>query len=92
MKIQATRILAAAAACALAALPHAALACDACMGGKDPQIRPAVNGAIFFMLGMVALMATCVGLFMRYLAKRANMPLAPHDQLLMSMPEGQEHA
>ena len=52
------------------------------MGGKDPTIRPAVNGAIFFMLGLVAMMATGIGLFMRYLAKRAHMPMAPHDELL----------
>lgn len=77
------------AAIALAAMPAMARACDACMGGKDPNIRPAVNGAIFFMLGMVAMMATLVGFFMRYLAKRSHAPLAPHDELLqmMTMPE-----
>jgi hypothetical protein len=58
------------------------------MGGKDPNIRPAINGAIFFMLGMVALMATGVGLFMRYLSKRAKAALAPHVELMTSMPEG----
>jgi hypothetical protein len=74
-------------------MPMAAHACDQCMGGKDPNIRPAVNGAIFFMLGMVALMATGVGFFMRYLAKRANSPLAPHIELvqMMTMPEGPNH-
>ena len=62
-------------------------------GRKDPTIRPAVNGAIFFMLGMVALMATGVGLFMRYLAKRADMPLPPHEELvqMMTMPERPNH-
>ena len=64
------------AALALASIPGVAQACDVCMGGK-PNIRPAVNGAIFFMLGMVAMMATCVGFFMRYLARRARMPLSP---------------
>jgi hypothetical protein len=63
---------------ALAAMPVAARACDACMGAKDPTIRPAVNGAIFFMLGTVGMMATGVGFFIRYLAKRAQMPLPPH--------------
>jgi hypothetical protein len=78
---------------ALAAMPCAARACDACMGGKDPNIRPAVNGAIFFMLGIVALMASGVALFMRYLAKRARMPLSPHEELvqLMTMPERPNH-
>jgi hypothetical protein len=80
-------------ALALALMPNFARACDACMGAKDPTIRPAVNGAIFFMLGMVALMATGVGLFMRYLAKRAHMPLAPHEELvqMMTMPERPNH-
>ncbi len=80
-------------ALALAAMPVAARACDACMGGKDPNIRPAVNGAIFFMLGMVAMMASGVGFFMRYLSKRANAPLAPHEQLvqMMTMPERPNH-
>lgn len=68
-------------ALALAWAPDAARACDACMGGKDPNLRPAVNGAIFFMLGMVAMMATGVGIFMRYLAKRESMPLPPHAEL-----------
>ena len=76
------------AALALGAMPLAARACDQCMGGKDPNIRPAINGAIFFMLGMVALMTTGIGFFMRYLAKRANAPLAPHQELMMTMPEG----
>lgn len=77
----------------LAALPSAASACDACMGGKDPTIRPAVNWAIFFMLGLIVSMATGIGLFMRYLAKRAHMPMAPHDELIqmMTMPEGPNH-
>ena len=65
---------------ALAAMPTMARACDQCMGGKDPNIRPAVNGAIFFMLGMIGMMATGVGFFMRYLAKRAKMPLPPHAE------------
>ena len=80
-------------ALALVALPGVAQACDQCMGGKDPNIRPAVNGAIFFMLGMVAMMASGLGFFIRYLAKRANAPLAPHEEFLqmMTMPEGPNH-
>jgi hypothetical protein len=78
---------------ALVAMPMAARACDQCMGGKDPNIRPAINGAIFFMLGMVALMLTGLSCFMRYLAKRAKAPLAPHIELvqMMTMPEGPNH-
>ena len=79
---------------ALAAMSDAARACDQCMGGRDSNIRPAVNGAIYFMLGMVALMLTGIGFFMRYLARRANTPLAPHIQLveMMTMPERPNHA
>ena len=93
MKPKIAHLAASGAAMALAAMPCAARACDACMGGKDPNIRPAINGAIFFMLGMVALMATGVGLFMRYLAKRGNAPLAPHEELvrMMTMPERPNH-
>lgn len=78
---------------AFGAMPCIARACDQCMGGKDPNLRPAINGAIFFMLGMVALMATGVGFFIRYLAKRANAPLAPHVELaeMMTMPENPNH-
>jgi hypothetical protein len=81
------------AALALAAMPGMARACDACMGGKDPTIRPAVNGAIFFMLGLVASMATGVGFFMRYLSTRARIPMAPHEELvqMMTMPERPNH-
>ena len=67
MKAKLTRLLMLAMAVALCSLPHAARACDACMGGKDPNVRPAINGAIFFM---------------RYLAKRAAMPLPAYTELL----------
>ncbi len=92
-KTKLTRLAMSCAALALALMPAAARACDACMGAKDPTIRPAVNGAIFFMLGLVAAMATGVGFFMRYLAKRAHTPMAPHEELvqLMTMPERPNH-
>ena len=93
MKTQITRLAMTVAAVVMAGMPGVARACDACMGGKDPTVRPAINGAIFFMLGMVAFMASGVGLFMRYLAKRAAMPLAPHEELvqMMTMPERPNH-
>jgi len=93
VKPKIAHLAASGAAMALAAMPCAARACDACMGGKDPNIRPAINGAIFFMLGMVTLMSAGVGFFMRYLAMRANVPLAPHEELvqMMTMPERPNH-
>ena len=77
----------------LAALPHVAQACDACTGGKDPNIRPAINGAIFFMLGMVGLMASGLGLFVTYLVRRAKAAMPPHEELarMMSLPEEPNH-
>jgi len=66
----------------MAWLPTAARACDACMGGKDPTVRPAINGAIFFMLGMVGFMAGGVGFFIHHLSKKAAMPLPSYTELL----------
>lgn len=88
MKSKLAQLAARWAALVVMAMPCAARACDQCMGAKDPNLRPAVNGAIFFMLGLVALMATGVGFFMRYLSRRARAPLAPHEQLvqLITMP------
>ncbi len=82
MKAKLTRLLTIAMALALCALPHAASACDACMGGKDPNVRPAINGAIFFMLGMVGMMLGGIGFFMRYLSRRASMPLPAYTELI----------
>ena len=82
MKTNLARLAMTMTALALAWMPAMARACDQCMGGKDPTIRPAVNGAIGFMLGMVAMMATGVGFFMRYLAKRPTLPMPPHAELM----------
>jgi hypothetical protein len=86
--VKTNKLLTAGSAVALAAMPAVASACDACMGAKDPGIRPAVNGAIFFMLAIVVLMATGIGFFMRHLSKRANAPTAPHDELVQLMSKG----
>ena len=69
----------------LAFLPRAAQACDQCMGAKDSHIRPAVNGAIFFMLGLVAAMAGTIGFLMHNLSKRAALPMEPHQELVQLM-------
>ena len=74
-------------------MPCAARACDQCMGGKDPNIRPAINGAIFFMLGMVALMGRASAASCATLRSGRKAPLAPHVELvqMMTMPEGPNH-
>ena len=82
-------------ALALAAMPaRGAARATQCMGGKDPTIRPAVNGAIFFMLGMVGMMATGVGFFMRYLVRpgaNARWPRTKNWSQMMTMPERPNH-
>ncbi|HEX4086908.1 MAG TPA: hypothetical protein VHY22_18480 [Chthoniobacteraceae bacterium] len=80
-----------AAAFALVAMPAMASACDQCMGAKDPTLRPAVNDAIFFMLGLVACMLTAAGFFIRYLARRAAGPMPAHAELIQMMTEGPNH-
>ena len=88
----ARRLAAPALGAMLAGMPSAAMACDACMGGKDPTLRPAVNGAIFFMLGLVACMLTGAGFFIRYLARRANSPAPAHAEFMNIASEKPNHA
>jgi len=82
------------AACAAGFLlsPDAARACSVCMGGSDSIVAPAMNGAIFLMLGFVALMLSSAGGFIFYLARRAaRNPLPGHPDFgggLSSIKEG----
>jgi len=68
--------------------PAAASACSVCMGANS-KTGPAINGAIFLMLGFVAAVLTAVGAFAYNLAKRARSPLPPHVELSQMM-TGQE--
>jgi len=72
----------------LALLPAAASACSVCMGATS-RTGPAINGAIFLMLGFVGAILTGLGAFAYNLAKRARSPLPPHAELSQSM-TGQE--
>ncbi|MEI8340755.1 MAG: hypothetical protein WCH43_04355 [Verrucomicrobiota bacterium] len=65
-----------------------AQACPLCMGGADTPIAPAMNGAIFLMLGLVAMMLTSAGGFIFYLSRRAR----GVNRILSSMQEGNKHA
>ena len=60
-------------------------ACSVCMGANDSQIAPAINGAIFLMLGFVGFMMISVLGFIFYLAKRANSPMPPHEELAQAI-------
>jgi len=62
--------------------PKSLLACAVCMGGSDSNVRPAVNGAIFLMLGFIGTMLTGVGGFALYLFRRSKLPHPPHEQFL----------
>jgi hypothetical protein len=50
------------------------------MGAPDSQVAPAMNAAIFLMLGFVGLMFAGLGSFIFCLARRANMPPLPTQE------------
>jgi Ca2+/Na+ antiporter len=60
------------------ALPAAASACAACMGDPRTKVAGAINGAIFLMLGFVALMLGAFAAFAFHLNRRAQSPPPPH--------------
>jgi len=54
------------------ALPATASACSACMGDPRSKVAGAINGAIFLMLGFVALMLGSLAAFAFHLNRRAQ--------------------
>lgn len=74
----------------LSHLPSAASACTVCMGDPSSKTAGAMNGAIFLMLGFIALMLAAIGGFIFHLFRQAQSPLPPHAELaqMMSTPEG----
>lgn len=64
----------------LAHLPATAEACTACMGDANSKTGPAMNAAIFLMLGCIGFMLASLSAFAFYLMKRANAPLPPHAE------------
>lgn len=75
-----SRALAVIFAAALTHLPTTAMACTACMGDANSKIGPAMNAAIFLMLGCIGFMLACAAAFGFHLMKRANSPLPPHAE------------
>ena len=76
----------------VALLPRTSSACAVCMGGSDSAIAPAMNAAIFLMLGFIATMLAGIGGFIFYLSRRAKMPVPPHEELSgMIYKEGLKH-
>ena len=79
------RAIAVLAAAAPALLPATAGACAACMGDVNSRTAPAINDAIFLMLGCIGFMLASLAAFAFYLMKRANAPLPPHAEIVQSM-------
>lgn len=69
-------------AAAAAHFPTAASACTACMGDVNSKVAPAINGAIFLMLGCIGFMLATAASFGIYLMRRANAPLPPHAEFI----------
>ena len=67
-----TRALFHLAAVCVALAPKTASACAVCLGASDSAIRPAMNAAIFVMLGAIGSMLAGIASFMVYLNKRAK--------------------
>lgn len=76
-----TRFISLATAFLVYSTPAALHACSVCMGADDSKIGPAINSAIFLLLGCIgAVLASLVG-FGFYLMKRAAAPLPPEAEL-----------
>lgn len=69
-----------------------ASACTSCFnGGAEVPITDALNGAIFMMLGMLALVLGSFVAFFVYLAKKAKMPLPEHALLARCLSQEGAH-
>ena len=66
-------------------LAQEASACTACMGASTGPIGEAANGAIFVMLGVLAVVLGLISLVGYSLVKRANLPMPPHVELVRSI-------
>lgn len=78
------RKLALPATLAAALWPAAASACTVCMGADDSQIGPAINAAIFLLLGCIGGVLALLVAFAISLMKRANSQLPPEAELQKS--------
>ena len=71
---------------ALTHFPASAVACTACMGDVNSKMAPAMNAAIFLMLGFIGSMLAGAAGFGFYLMKRANAPVPPHVEFTQAGP------
>ena len=58
---------------------NSAHACAMCMGAKDAPVAPAVNASIFLLLGVLAVVATCVLRFVFFLARHDGTHPEPNE-------------
>jgi hypothetical protein len=79
-----SRILAPIVVLAVTCWPATASACTVCMGADDSQIGPAINAAIFLLLGCIGGVLALLVAFGITLMKRANAPLPPEAELQQS--------
>ena len=61
--------------------PAAAHACTVCMGGDDGKLGPAMNAAIFLLMGCIGGVLALLVTFAISLMKRANASHSPEDEL-----------
>lgn len=80
MKLPLSRVLSMISVLALIWLPSSASACSVCMGDVNSKTAPAINAAIFLMLGVIGSMLAAAAAFGVYLMKRANNPLPSHAE------------
>jgi hypothetical protein len=62
-------------------VPQTSSACAVCMGGANSPIAPAMNAAIFLLMGFIGMMLAGIGGFAFYLFKRSKKLLPPHEEL-----------
>lgn len=82
-RLASSRFGAVALAAVLIYLPGIAHACTVCTGQGDntTQVDEAMNGAIFFMLGVLALILGLISAVSITLFRRAQNPIPAHVQL-----------
>jgi hypothetical protein len=62
-------------------------ACSVCMGAKTGPLADASNGAIFLMLGVLAVVLSLISLAGFTIVRRGKVPVAPHVELISSLPD-----
>ena len=61
--------------------PHLANACTVSMGDPNSNVAKGANGAIFLMLGVLAMVFLLLGSFAYQLYRHSKRPLPPHVEL-----------